>query len=345
MSTARHVWVAPPFTGIPTGGTIYNAALLRALERQGVACERVGVEEAENAAQDRNAELWVDSLHLDAVPALRRLSPRVHLVAHYLPSLVREPNLQSRSGLTMSERAALDAARRLLATSSWFAERLTRLGAPRERILTVEPGVDVHLSGATESGEPFTSVSDVHQGAPLSALIVANLTPGKGVLDFLRALARVISGARVEVTVVGSLEMDPAHASDCMKLVERDSELSKRVQFVGSVPYEKLGGFFARHDVLVSASRMETFGMAIAAARAAGVPILARRGGNVDSHVEEHAGGSLFDDDEALAGALVCLARDPKEWNRRQRLARALRPRRSWEEAAREFTRALAERP
>ena len=42
----RHIWVAPPFDGTPTGGTLYNAALCHALSRSGVACERVDIDEA-----------------------------------------------------------------------------------------------------------------------------------------------------------------------------------------------------------------------------------------------------------------------------------------------------------
>lgn len=346
MSGARHVWVAPPFTGIPTGGTVYNAELLRALERQGFPCERVDVEAAKHVAKDPTANLWVDSLHLDAMAALRRLSPKVNLVAHYLPSLVREPDLRIRERLTEVERAALDSASRLLTTSVWFAERLVELGAPRGRVLTVEPGVDVDIPGGEPEGDVSVTVSSAgHAGqASLAALVVANLLPGKGILGLLRALGRVIAGTSVELTVIGSPDMDRSHAAACMELVERDTELSKRVRFLGAVPYRSLGTFFARHDVLVSASRMETFGMAVFAARAAGVPILARRGGNVAAHVEEDAGGSLFDDDQALANAVVRLARNPRELGRRKHLARARRPRRSWDQAAREFVCGLSVR-
>src|SRR5581483_1295382 len=96
----------------------------------------------------------------------------------------------------------------------------------------------------------------------------------------------------------------------------------------------------AAADVLVSASRMESFGMALAEARALGVPILARAGGNAASLVDFASGGELCSDDAQLAHALVALAQDRDEL--RARAARAARHRlvRSWHDAAAEFVAA-----
>jgi glycosyltransferase involved in cell wall biosynthesis len=92
-----------------------------------------------------------------------------------------------------------------------------------------------------------------------------------------------------------------------------------------------------RSDVLVSSSSMETYGMALAEARALGLPIVATRGGNVESLVDPRAGGAVFDDTDAVAEELVRLAKDSDELERRRRLAAEMRLVRSWDEAAADF--------
>jgi glycosyltransferase involved in cell wall biosynthesis len=92
-------------------------------------------------------------------------------------------------------------------------------------------------------------------------------------------------------------------------------------------------------DLLISASRMESYGMALAEARAAGTPILARSGGNAAAHVGANTGGELFADDAALAKAVVRLAREPGELRRRAVLARGARTARTWGDAASDFIR------
>jgi glycosyltransferase involved in cell wall biosynthesis len=90
--------------------------------------------------------------------------------------------------------------------------------------------------------------------------------------------------------------------------------------------------------VLLSASRVESFGMAIAEARASGCAVIARRGGHVAELVTPAAGGELVDDDPALVRALLALARDPVLRARRVALAEAGRlAARSWAAVASEF--------
>jgi glycosyltransferase involved in cell wall biosynthesis len=90
-------------------------------------------------------------------------------------------------------------------------------------------------------------------------------------------------------------------------------------------------------DVLLSASRMESYGMALSEARALGVPIVAREGGNAGAHVSARAGGAAFDGDDALARELVFLAERRDELDARRRRAWEFRRVREWRDAARDF--------
>jgi glycosyltransferase involved in cell wall biosynthesis len=100
------------------------------------------------------------------------------------------------------------------------------------------------------------------------------------------------------------------------------------------MPFERLLQELARAHVLVSASRIESFGMAIAEARACGCVVLARKGGHVESQLDDPVANS----DAELADQLLELARDSSLLH--ARLARVKPPpARSWSDVAREFMR------
>jgi glycosyltransferase involved in cell wall biosynthesis len=83
--------------------------------------------------------------------------------------------------------------------------------------------------------------------------------------------------------------------------------------------------------------------MALAEARALGIPILAKIGGNSPIHVDAGAGGELVSSDSALAQAYLTLVRDPATLRARAVQARAHAPRaRTWQHAASELMAQLA---
>jgi glycosyltransferase involved in cell wall biosynthesis len=92
---------------------------------------------------------------------------------------------------------------------------------------------------------------------------------------------------------------------------------------------------------LVSASSMESFGMALFEARALGVPILALSGGNVRQHLDSYFGGRSYQSPEELGTALLTLMRTPDELRARLSLARTGSVNRTWDDAAREFAEGL----
>jgi glycosyltransferase involved in cell wall biosynthesis len=115
------------------------------------------------------------------------------------------------------------------------------------------------------------------------------------------------------------------------------------VQLVGTASYESLLGELGAAHVLLSASRVESYGMAIADARAAGCVVIARRAGHVEHLVSAQAGGELVDDDDALVARLLRLVDDRSLLQ--SRLAQAAQhrlPVRGWDDVARELRVALA---
>jgi glycosyltransferase involved in cell wall biosynthesis len=207
-----------------------------------------------------------------------------------------------------------------LAATERAKRALVLEGAPAERIEVAPPGVDTLRFGA---GEP--------PAEPL-VLSVGRLVWEKGHQDVLRALA-LLPGRRALIVGAGPEEARlRAHAADL--------GVAGRVEWRTSVPYDEMPAVFARASVFVLASLPtpfweEQFGMVLAEAAAAGLPIVAASSGAIPEVLRGH--GTLFPpgDWQALAHAI---ASAPRERERPQGLVELY----STEEAAARYARAYA---
>ncbi|MFI5309171.1 MAG: glycosyltransferase family 4 protein [Polyangiales bacterium] len=317
--------VAPDPEGPATGGTLYNTHLVEALKAADVRCEWVRLENAAAAIANRRPRLLlVDSLHLDALPELRALAAPapVYLLLHYLPSLVELGREVAASELSPPERAALALADGCVVTSAFMQRAIARLWGAHKPVLCVEPGVALPKVELTPNSRP-------------RGVMLCNLLPAKGVLSLLEALgAGVRAEDDFELLIAGNTDLAPRYAQACRALLEGKAALRGRVRLLGGLSHVDALGLLQTSDVLISASRMEAYGMALAEARAAGVPILARPGGHAAAHVEPEAGGELMPDEAAIAKRWLELVRDPGLLAERKRLAMTARRSRSWPQAA-----------
>jgi glycosyltransferase involved in cell wall biosynthesis len=124
----------------------------------------------------------------------------------------------------------------------------------------VEPGVDVAdpASGTTSGGE---------------LLCVAAVTPHKGHDVLLAALATVADLAW-RCTCVGALTRDPGFVRRLDRQARADG-IADRVHFPGPRTGADLEASYAAADVLLLASRAETYGMVVTEALAHALPVVA----------------------------------------------------------------------
>ncbi len=328
----RHRFIVPNLEGPSTGGTVFNGQLLSALSDLGLNACRLDYENFGHALTETPPScVWVDSLYLNELPAIRRICKSHHavgLLTHYLPSLVSEGALHERAQLSPAERCAIDAADAFIVTSIFMRQTIECLATVRRPFLLVEPGC---LSRGCAIAAPRCH--------PLSAILVANLLPGKGVELFLRELASQMSASdHFFLRIVGSKNLDLPYALACEQLVHAHPKLSQRVVFCGARSPADVVEEISSSNLVVSASIMETYGMALAEARTLGVPILAHAGGNVGAHVDALAGSELVNTHYELARAFLALGRNQTALTLRVRAARRLAsPSRSWIEAAQDF--------
>ncbi len=317
-------FVVPPLDGPVTGGTLYNRELLSALAAH--ATVRVLGPDGVSGSGEGSPFVWLDSLFLARAPELKARSGRpVALFLHYLPTFVRLGRAALPGELSPEEQAALRCADALWVPSAFMRDAIEASGVPTQKIHVLEPGSHARLASKRErvQGRPRVSC-------------VGNLTAGKGCLELLRELALQLAASDdFELAIVGSTTVDPVYADACRDVARA---LKVCVRFLGELTPAATLAELARADLFVSASRMESYGMALAEARVSGVPILALDAGNARAHVSAEAGGQLAENPADLARLLLELTRASTTLAERAARARAHAPSpRSWASVALEF--------
>ena len=194
------------------------------------------------------------------------------------------------------EHRVLSAAAAVLTTSDWTRRwLLDRYALDPTRLHVAEPGA-----------EPAALVPGTPGGGEL--LCVGAVTPDKGHDQLLTALAGV-ADLPWRCACAGALTLDPAFGQRLMRQA-RGSGIADRVRFLGPLAGADLERVYAASDVLLLASRAETYGLVVTEALARGLPVVAMSVGGLPEamgHAPEGTRPGLLvppDDPEAFAGAL-----------------------------------------
>lgn len=199
--------------------------------------------------------------------------------------LLHMPFAEAHPELRSAERVLLKGATAVVATSRWSRDWVvTHHDLDPARVVVVEPGVD-----------PAALVPPSPEGTRL--VCVGPITRPKGHDILLAALADV-ADLDWTCTLVGALDLEP----DLVETI-RGSVVAPRIRLTGPLPAPP----YDEADLLVSASRHESYGMAVTEALGHGIPVLVT---DVGGH-REAAG-----DDQALvpAGDPAALAAALRQW-------------------------------
>jgi glycosyltransferase involved in cell wall biosynthesis len=191
------------------------------------------------------------------VPQARRL--RLVVLVH-MP-LGHRPADHAAEDAQMRERAVLSAATAVVTTSAWSRRRLLGLyQLAGDRVHVARPGVDTaDLAAGTAGGGGL--------------LCVAAVIFEKG-HDVLLDALQSVSELHWDCVCVGSLERDPAFAEG-IRRGALDCGLGDRVRLTGPRTGPDLDRIYATADLMVLASRAETYGMVVTEALARGLPVVA----------------------------------------------------------------------
>ncbi len=275
----------------PSGGNAYDRHVRRGLAAAGWTVQMHEVSESPAALAAALARIPDGSVvlldGLVVLPAPEVVVPESHRLR--LVALVHMPLGQD--GPDAREGAVLTAVASVMTTSAW-ARRLVleRYSLPAESVHVAEPGVEAAgLAPGTESGG--------------SLLSVAAVVPGKGHDVLVDALA-TLNGHSWRCLCVGTVERDPAFVASLRNRADA------RVRFSGALPTEDLARSYEAADLLVLASRSESYGMVVTEALVRGLPVVAADVGGVPEAMGYGADGTRPgvlvppEDPAALGGAL-----------------------------------------
>jgi len=300
-----------------TGGYIYDRRLIENWREEGIVVHHLqwgsgfpfpSASEVKGANDDLaklpdGIPVLIDGLALGAIPdVVATHASRLRLVGlvyHPLALESGEP-AATRTHLASSERRALARMRRVVTTSRHTASTLAAdYDVPIERILIAPPGTDPHVTNLRRRSS---------NGVPI-ILVVGAVIPRKGIVELLHALC-LLTDIPWHCRIVGSLERAPDYAC---KVRQRIIEfgLAKRVTLCGELP--DIGVELVSAAIFVHASHHEGFGMSVAEALRAGLPIVACASGAIPDLLSD--GGILVPDCDhhAMADAIRSLLIDTRE--------------------------------
>lgn len=212
-----------------------------------------------------------------------------------------------------------ECARSLVATGPYMRELLLSLGAPAERIFVLPNGVRTDLIRFQPPQPPLP-------GAPLQLLTVGRLVEKKGIRFGLEAVAILRArGLLAQYTVVGEGEL----RADLEQQVQTLG-IAGCVSFIGAQPHNRVLDLYARSHVLLApgvvaaTGDVETQGVALLEAQAAGLPVIATRVGGVPYTIAPANAAMLVQPGDAagLAAAVDQLIAAPGQWLERTMAAR-----------------------
>ena len=197
----------------------------------------------------------------------------------------------------------LGAAAGVIATSQWSRDWvITHYGLPSDRVWTAAPGVDPpSLAPGSRSGR--------------NLLAVGPIVPAKG-QDLLVAALAECADLDWACTLVGAVDLDRDFVTS-LQAIATSSGIEDRLVFAGPLSSAALDELRSESDLMISASRREAYGMAVAEGLAAGLPVIATDVGGHGEAVGQAADGTLpgmlvaTDDLEGLVRGLRAFLTDP----------------------------------
>jgi L-malate glycosyltransferase len=224
--------------------------------------------------------------------------------------------------LSAAHRLTFRRVSRLIAVSRAVASAIeSQRLIPNDRIRVVHNGLDyVRISADVRNTDREALLTELE--LPRNRRLVASvgeLNPLKGHEEFIRAAAKVAEEfSDVDFVIVGAERSEKSQYKQKLQELARDLGLQDRVHFRGWI--SSLSAFLGVVDLFVSASRTESFGLAILEAMMCETAVVATRTEGASEIVTDQKTGLLVDigDSQALARAQLQLLRNKNE---RKRLA------------------------
>jgi len=206
------------------------------------------------------------------------------------PGALQQKRIKKKVALFLYQRNLLMQAAALHAASPFEAAHLRDFEIDKP-VIMIPNGTDLPPDS---EGEKTRDKNDIH------ILFLSRIHPIKGLLLLVESLGKIKS-RDWKLTIAGYNENN--HQADVEKAV-REANLTDRVEFAGPVQNEEKWSYFRDADLFVLPSYSENFGIVVAEALAAGVPVITTTGTPWEELVSHKCGWWVEPTVEEVAGAL-----------------------------------------
>ena len=264
--------------------------------------------------------LWSLELHRCAAICRRWHVPYVIAPRGMLePWSLQQKWLKKRIARWLYQDRDLKCAAALHATAESEAEQFRKLGF-KNPIIVSPNGVNVPMNGERGTGNGERGMENGERGTgKRRVLFVSRMHPKKGVMELVEAWGQVVSGGveewrswNVELVYTMSGELEKEYEA---KVKARVKELGLEDQFIftGALDDEKKWKAYGRSDLFVLPTYSENFGIVVAEALWAGVPVITTKGTPWHELEERKCGWWIDVGVESLAATLMCATKMDSE--------------------------------
>jgi glycosyltransferase involved in cell wall biosynthesis len=195
---------------------------------------------------------------------------------------------------------------RLIAVSRASARFSYLLGFSRKRATVVPNGVD--LSCFNGEIDALAMREELRIGDEPLVATALRLIKGKSPDLLISAFARVLEVVPSAKLVIAGSGQEEENLSRQIK----DLDAANSVFMMGKLPKERVAQLMAAANVFVLPSKIESFGLTLLEASAAGLPVVCANAGGVPEVFQDGFNALLYPpgDDDAMAKAIIRLLQD-----------------------------------
>lgn len=206
----------------------------------------------------------------------------------------------------------------IITVSDYIKERVQTIMPQDTKTITVLNGIDLDMF-APQSDKDWKQ----HDGFMM--VFTGRLIPEKGILQLIKAMQQLKTYSDIKLVIIGSGSLgnnqSSTHFQEQLKEASQDLD---NIHFTGYITYKEMAHYLQKADIAVLPSIWEEpFGLTMAEAQAAGLPIITTSQGGIPEVVSEQ-NAILLDVNEHfvdnLAAAILDLYQHPEK---RQQMSKA----------------------
>jgi len=272
----------PDFEAFVSGGNSYNKRFQQILLKEDTFIKVDDIADADIVISDTIFLNYDETLEFLNQSDLKKI-----IIVHHLKHFEDNACLEE---FTLLKKFDL-----LIANSQYTALSLQKNGIDLNKIIIIEP----------PANHP-PNLLNIKNFNSIKVLMAANWIERKGFIELFNAIKEVDGNPNnLTVTIFGDNSLDVAYYEKCVQLINESSILSKIIDIKDVLPPEKMLNTFQNYNIYISASKMETYGMAVKEAINNGLYVLALNRGNIPYLVNEPAQGKLFENINDLVSYLL----------------------------------------